>query len=547
MSVKKLKPSYRGKAARQVSSFLVTQTPKQFLLGIVSQHEQEEPDIIDKVWWKNTQKLLWHIFRCSLFCICRSSGWVAISSRFVQKNFRDARWKVLAKLGFIESRCFSERQKGDGTAFKIEYLIDEGYCREFRVPLDLIELIADLTLADLNEGKDLQVYDLVRQRGVSRPIKSELWDENRNPIHQSIRDRILAIDACQFNDLAIRQHLQRSKQVVEEARQEFGAKSREYRSARARYLNDFGCYHTLRVCCRAVPFKGNIWVYKPAYRAQTSGRISHIGGGLQSASKAMQTAAFWGIEGYWNGDMPSAQPKAMIQLMSQAKVDTSWLENYISTPNAKQELAEQIGISVSAWKACLNAMLMGTQIFDLGESTLNHFVGLGSKIGFLKQQVEVGRVVNQGLFAPPAIMNQLLRAFNYDGYEAYSAYVRLYTIAEPLINSLRLYHSYIKNTVIPQAPRTTKYGQYIENQVGARIYLNELMGNREAKIVAHLLQGLEAAFMVAIFQLKEKYNFSVHQDMHDGAIFSGEIPPGAIEEACILSGVSGSLEVKPFE
>lgn len=529
-----------GKQARPVSSFLITQTPKQLLFGMLTTYEDQNPEVVKERWWENTKKLLWHIIRCSQINFSRHDKWVPISRDFIQKHFRGARWEVLKEIGFLECRRFSARTDDEGKVFPIEFLIQGRKSREFCVPLDLLTQIADLTLEDLNQSDSPEVYDLVKGCRKERAIQSEFYDSGRNEIGKLVGDRIRAIGACQFNDKRIRHHLQELKRGTDAAKNQYGVESYEFRSACARYLNDLSCYSAIRLDCRAVPLQGEIWIYRPPYKTQSSGRITHRKGGLQSASKKMQAAAFYGIPGYWNGDMPASQPKGMIQLMKQAGVDASWLETYTNQPNGKHIVAKKIGIPAQTWKNCLNPMLMGTVIPNLGETTHKWFVGLGKKIRIHRQSAEVMPEV-------PAIVNQLLREFKFDGEQAYQAYERLYEETEALIKALHEYHLYIKTKVIAEAKSCPRYGPYVINQAEAKLFLNDLEGDKVAKVAAHLLQGHEAAFMAAIYKLGKKYSYTIHQDMHDGAIFSGRIPSEAMAEARQISGVEGSIEEKPFD
>jgi hypothetical protein len=69
----------------------------------------------------------------------------------------------------------------------------------------------------------------------------------------------------------------------------------------------------------------------------------------------------------------------------------------------------------------------------------------------------------------------------------------------------------------------------------------------KSKLIAHLLQGHEQAYIIALINISPKYGFVVAGNEHDGLLCLGEIRDDAKKEAAELSGLhDAELIEKPF-
>src|SRR5690606_16862104 len=144
-----------------------------------------------------------------------------------------------------------------------------------------------------------------------------------------------------------------------------------YRHARAVELNDHACFDAvLRQLPEGTGVEG-VKRYRLAYGHQTSGRMSAIGGMLQSCTREMKDAAYGPIRdviGIHNYDLKGAQPNLLIELFEEANahpkapeppLDASWMRRYVADPEAKASYAARVGVSIDTWKAGLCAVMMG--------------------------------------------------------------------------------------------------------------------------------------------------------------------------------------------
>lgn len=240
-----------------------------------------------------------------------------------------------------------------------------------------------------------------------------------------------------------------------------------------------------------------------AYRLQESGRVSHIGGGVQSCSREMKEAVYKDIDGVRNYDIKSSQAYILIDFLEEAHLDPSWLKRYIHTPNAKHIFARKAGLPVDVWKGCLYAVFMGATL------PLN----IETSEGDIRKMI-LGAV---------------------DSTQLKATYERFRRVIGPLYNALREWHEYLDSTWTKQNKYPACGGWFVSNDTGSTMKLNKLKSKppheRRGKLAAFLLQGREAAFIHTLTKLSKRYNFRVIANEHDGLVSIGEIPKSAIETA----------------
>jgi hypothetical protein len=327
---------------------------------------------------------------------------------------------------------------------------------------------------------------------------------------------------------------------VEKLKRQLGENDKKYLKAHRRHLNNVYCMKSA-LACKTIHLGNGIWAYLPPYEAQNSGRLTHIGGGFQSATRDFQAALFADIPDYLNMDMVASQPNGVIQQLQLAGLDASWLETYRDTPDNKYVYSRQAGLSVDTWKDCLNATLMGTDVFLPTLKILTRFASLW------KVQKE----------KRPALLKYIYEEADGNAQKAYNLYVQFYKVIEPLHAVLKQWHNWLIDVYIPENQKAGKQGNfYLVNACQMKLYVTEIrdgeikpINRRELKktIPAWLLQGQEARFMAEVGKLGSKYNYEFKQNFHDGCIVEGQIPLEAQEEAAALSGtLNAKLEEKRF-
>lgn len=439
--------------------------------------------------------------------------YVKCSSTFMEKNFgRGTSWMRLYEAGLIKDITGYSKDLG----LSREYLIDPEIINKFHSLFDLEELEADY-------------YNLITGRKDNKVTISTLNDENRHPYPELIREVLKTIDVCYINLEEAIKYVKWQENQTEKAKEEYekgNIKYEEYNSLKCRYINDKSCLSEI-IKRRPEKIDNNIWVYKTEYRPQMSGRISHEGGALQSASKGLKHFAYSGINNLYNFDLSSSQISGLIQQFNIAGIDASWLIDYKNNSEAKYEYAKEVGVSVSCWKNMLCALIMGARLIKFNKKNIEK---LNKKEG--------------------AILDYLSKEYE-DLNELAEAFQRFSKAVKPLNDSLVKWHNYLIDVYVPLSK--VKYGkyEYITNATGIKLNITELFKNKSWKIkavlAAYILQGQEASFIHNLTLLGHKYDYKVIANEHDGVVSIGFIPDEAVKEASNLSGLENAkLVIKSF-
>ncbi len=415
---------------------------------------------------------------------------IPVPAKFIERHFRGADWQWLADAGLIEVRPYSRARHR---------------CREFRASLNVrVEFaMLGLTAETLTAGG---LVNLVTGRKTARRVKSSPTTPSGNALPTLVRAAMDAVTWSLFCPAAIERHLDDLWQAAE-ATPEGPLKV----SARARWVSDDSCY-------RAVLAQGGHTVvgdpdglmrYRPALAMQRTGRLGQKGGGLQSASRRMKTAAYTGVPGFVNYDLKASQARILIVLLGEAGIDASWLTSYAQT--GKEAAAAYVGISVDAWKTALYAVLMGARIPTVGQVHASH----GSVVAAIR-----------GAVPPDAFVPTYTRFWDY------TAGLRL---------TLGTWHRWLDTDYLAANGRPNVNGKtYITNQVGAVQAVEDLSGHaykRKAQLAAFLLQGREAAFTHALAASSVEFGFRVLSHEHDGLAVQGVITVSAVIRAAQVAGL----------
>jgi hypothetical protein len=217
----------------------------------------------------------------------------------------------------------------------------------------------------------------------------------------------------------------------------------------------------------------------------------------------MKQAIYKGIDDVHNYDIKSSQVYVLIELLSRAGFDASWLQGYVNTPEAKHVYAKQAGVSTDTWKSILYALFMGA---TLPQDILRSRGDVRKTL-----EAEVG------------------------GCHLETAYAQLHNILGPLYHDvLKPWRGHLIGSWL-EANADPGYAgkRYVKNAAGVPFCIDDVRNPYELKkkLAAFLLQGREAAFIHTLTGYADEYGFRVISNEHDGVVTIGAIPQEAIERA----------------
>lgn len=494
-----------------------TEAPKGYIISRwkVTEEQYEYVRSLTEGLSKNTAHLFAHILVCSTRpSVLWREERVPISSRLIDRKLPGARWLDLLDRGLIEPPTeWSKRGR---------------LSREYRATDEVLETFIGLAPRTTEEYLKANKVNLFTGKRTTGREKSKVKDESNNAHPELICDALRVIGTNYYDAPAVEAHIARLEDTIIHARALWEASGRvpdtpehkSYRRAKAQYYNDRSCYDSVKKQNPKEVGDG-IWAFSPAYGVQGSGRISHIGGGLQSCSRHMKEAAYSRLRerGLKNYDLKSSQVRILTQFFEEAGIDTTWLRHYDGEPAAKHQYAEKVGIGVDAWKRILCALLMGASLPRSFEKST------GAVVSEMRKEV-----------SPESLPG---------------AYQRLYDVVAPLKARLNEWHTYLVSDYLKSHGRKHNVSGkvYIRNEVGKVFYPADVRNAHERKgdMAAFLLQGKEAAFIHALTALSTRYGFQVLANEHDGLVTVGEIPEEAIQAAAARANLRyTTLVEKPF-
>ena len=238
--------------------------------------------------------------------------------------------------------------------------------------------------------------------------------------------------------------------------------------------------------------------YAPSYSPTRTGRVSEMHGGLQNSCRLIKAAALLDTNLY-NYDMVSAQVVCLHHLMEKYGVDDPWVRAYLADDNSKNIWANKLGIQVDTWKTCLYATLMCAKpTYRKNHTALSRaiYADVGGESGH-----------------PRAKLQELETALR-----------PLYTELDALLLAI--------------------HKKMDQNKVGIHNGMKKIIpkGLKDSKIMASLLQGLEAAFINEL--IKSHHKGTVVANEHDGIITTHKISDQAIRRANRKLGTTFKLCLK---
>jgi hypothetical protein len=328
----------------------------------------------------------------------------------------------------------------------------------------------------------------------------------------------------------------RAKEEWEAAgRLDAGREASAYETALGRWRVDRYCLDRI-IKTRPATAEPGVYLCVPWYarKLQSTGRITEIGG-LQNCSKYMRHAALAELRqsyGVRNYDLEASQVRGLVQLFEDANISTLWLADYLKADKA--ELAREIfgdRERKAVLKNCVLALAMGA---TMPTTTDTWQTGRGAQ-----RTQSIAAIIRDafGSGSATALTEEKLRLLR--------AYVK------PFLRDRNAWHQWLDNdTEYGRLATAGRGGRYVRNAVGMKLKVSALAEHErksKGKLTAHLLQGLEAAFIHRLAALAPMHGFSAVNNQHDGLLTVGEVPAAAVEHAQAESGLRyASLIEKPY-
>ncbi|QJT70924.1 hypothetical protein GR7B_00126 [Vibrio phage vB_VcorM_GR7B] len=312
-----------------------------------------------------------------------------------------------------------------------------------------------------------------------------------------------------------------------------------------KFMNNF--WAVQRMCeCKYIAQSPRRVEFYPSYDTRATFGSRTFGNPTQNiSSKLKQRAAGpylksednpygWHIINY---DIESSQMYFLSVILKAYNIDCPWLTDFLAN-SSKKDLARSLGINVKTLKIIMYALVFGAPLNkNFNIKVLKHkrhilvdemYSGLVDH-GYLQSddfEIEnvLGGAIIEAIYSCVGSKSKTKEVYE----NVYTEFIGLYEALNELDS--RLYEDSYK-------PKRTKgTGRHWKNSVGSIISEADLRGDarkRKASLRAHILQGMEAAWVYYIInKLSEFYEHAVVCGIeHDGFISRRVVTPECIEYA----------------
>ncbi len=310
-----------------------------------------------------------------------------------------------------------------------------------------------------------------------------------------------------------------------------------WKKAAGRWQSDSYCLRTMLLT--APTHDGGVWRCIPWYarNPQSSGRLTEVGG-LQNCSRQMRHAALAHLRASHdlrNYDLVSSQAWGLLQHFEDDDIDADWLRAYLTGDRAdyaERAFGDRSERSVKAFKQTVLSLAMG--------ATLPTTTGWIPK----REDGEPRKV--------PDIAKLMRNTFGggHATAEAEAKLRSLRAVVRPFVQAREQWRKQLglQDDHGGRLARPGRGGWYVDNAVGRKLRVDDMPAHeRRSRIPAHLLQGLEAAFIHRLTALGPAHGFSAVNNQHDGLLTVGAVPDAAVEQAMADSGLRyATLREKPY-
>jgi hypothetical protein len=345
--------------------------------------------------------------------------------------------------------------------------------------------------------------DLFTGKPSVREQKTKKTDDSGTPYPENLKQalEVPTKNGRYFNRTESERCLQRMRRDVTEASlaeesvfEGKGSGSEDFREAKERRQQARNRWRVADTLYRAVLRKrslrqtqGDICWYQPALQLTPNGRIVERGG-FQGAPRELKAASILGIMDVHNYDMEAAHPNGFRQLLKSARIDSSWLDQVLTTRDGdrtyKQIYAERVGLEPEVWKSVFIGVLYGSHLPKKAsvplKATTKRRWGK-KKIKQPKVRVELWKAAGGNLETMQTLIDALRQQL------------------APLLELRRQLYRWITKEYVPKntrkCPRNGRGREYILNCLGRVKYLDSLPNQTRdwgKKITSFLLMGMEA-------------------------------------------------------
>ncbi|HEY9699078.1 MAG TPA: hypothetical protein V6D10_17590 [Trichocoleus sp.] len=485
-------------------------------------------DLVDE-WLRSlneeTRHFFVHVLHYSINHRPEQGEYCPVPAKLMQKTWGSkckVLWEVLVERGLIEVKDLGEGKNYSKVA---------GLCREFKVVDARVDKFLDVESNAVDE-EGFEAINLVNNRKMAKYARHELKTVNGVAIPELVSNSMKSVKRCVIN-------LQEAESYLSDLEADIILGSATERDAKIFRINRAAIITVKKSNLKKL--EGGLAEYEPAYRMQSTGRITEKGVGMQNCTREMKYRAFSGILRLFNYDLKSSQVWGLIQWFEEAGLNTQWLVEYLNQD--KKVYADTIGISKDCWKKCFVALIMGgnslrkAELEDLRNATTDK---------------EVKEAIRH------KIVEYLLKEADGDVEKMLEFSTKFDEVTSALQTELAKWHSWLIE-VHPKKMGVSSYAkgtQYLTNGCGAKFNLSEWKDSKGnwvnkaklgMKLAAFWLQGTEAAFIHHLAIVSAEYGFEVINNQHDGLVTIGEIPEEAVEYARNASGLKyANLEIKSF-
>lgn len=475
----------------------------------------------------DTYKFFCHVLANNLLKLKYQEFWVSIPSKTIEREAINTQMDQLISTGLIDRDDSYMHTK------------DLSYCRKYKVNDVIVEAFLNLPL---NVEEDN--YNLMTGVLANAASKLNLHKENGVRLPKLVREAREHITTGLFNRKSIELHLNYLKRVY----LSLPEGSKERYSALCRYKHDERAFMNM-MSQEAKHLGNNIYTYILDYNTCYTGRQYQEAGSFQNASRRFKSAALVGIENIFNYDIKGSQPNCLILQLNNAGISCPWLVDYLNDPNGKYSLSKKVGISVDSWKGCVYAVFFGANLLHTTEKNIRD------------EYLDIKRIEAENLLRPKndqlvkrkpsAILKHLLLNTN-DVDELCRLFIKLKEELKPLCKAIKLWQKWLIDVYVPANTFITGGKKVIRgyaSDLDYSVYVAKKEGHaRNSCISSFVLQNMEAAYILELTKLSNKYNFKVVSWEHDGIITISEVPEEAKLEAMNASGfITAVLEEKALE
>lgn len=457
-----------------------------------------------------TRRFVHHLAVHGAFHSRRNDGFVPVDARYIRAEFRQAEREIpaLVASGLVEMRRHDRAR---------------GLSREYRLGPSLVAAFHGAPLDDVPDQGTVAPRDLPRVVGRvtggvvdEPPAVTAFVDDKGEPYPGLVVGALRAVRSSPVDLPAVLAYLRDLRDSVVSAETAHGPLSRESRRAFGRFVQAQSAVRAV-LRQRPVPTADGLHAYDVALNVQSSGRLGEAGGGLQAAPAALKAAARGGIPGVRNYDLPSAQPRLALVRMAAEGLEAPALERYVLDPDERGRLGDASGLGPAVKRAVL-AGLMGA-VFPtpdqalLAKDRLSQVVLAAAGVDW-EDWNERSTPHGERLGSSAVVREALGRSAG---------------ALAPLFAEFGRWHRRLRTFQVGGAASVEGVlaGPVVRNRLGMPLAVGSVNGRLRGpdlgRVVAHLLQGDEAAYVHSLTVGLDRAGVRVLGNEHDGLVVWGEI------------------------